>query len=142
LLLLILPATLGRLLPLFLYILHLQSELVLELLNNILLIVFLRTGIIFGEANATKYRFIEFGAFLPEYLETEDLRLVMIYLWWNHESLREMFQEGVREICAEEAPIQVDVTTSGGKMPIRHIGLLAPRTINFNSTSSWFVSHT
>jgi len=77
----------------------------------LLLEITLGIRVILSETYTTKDRLIEFRPTLTENLETENLRLIMIYFWWENDCGREMLQEDLGESTAEEASIKVDVPT-------------------------------
>ena len=41
----------------------------------------------------------------------------------------------------EEAPVQVDVPAPRGQVPVRHVGLLAPRAVDLDPARPWLVRH-
>jgi len=49
----------------------------------------------------------QFAASLPANAETEDLRLVQVDLWWDENSVREMFQENMRQTCPEISSVNI-----------------------------------
>ena len=78
----------------------------------LLLLVVFGVRVVFGEAGATKYWLVKFGATLSENLEPENLRGVVIDFRRHDNRGREMLQENMRETHPEEASIEVDVSAS------------------------------
>ena len=94
---------------------HLQSKFVLERLYKVaslILLVVFGVWVVLGEARATKYWLVKFGATLAENLEPENLRGEVIDFRGHHNRGREMLKEDMRETHPEEASIEVDVSAS------------------------------